>query len=355
MNLREETEETEMKMWYETEGRDEDVVMSTKACLVRNVKGYNFPSKMDDKDCKSLLAAVDGAIDKTVFSGGAATDIVTSGDAATLMLAQISGRDGSLLHAPDKKAIYYSEDYSLSVAVGNTEHLTIKAQAPGHDIGVYRKAESVAVDLEKKLDIAYSEKYGFLTSSVKMTGTGLRILYTVAIPAIAKTEGGIAALRQRVGQYEWNIYPFAEQGELNESSVYIIASVSTLGVSEEELLERGEMLISDVIKAERACREEIVSSKKEQTSDIYGRSFGTLRYAGLISRSEALQALGWIRLYHDYDDSGEIDLSWNTVDKLTMDILWEPGAPSRKNSQSMNLQRSRAQGIRNILKGDDRL
>jgi hypothetical protein len=38
-----------------------------------------------------------------------------------------------------------------------------------------------------------------------------------------------------------------------------------------------------------------------------------------------------------------------------MDILWEPGAPSRKNSQSMNLQRSRAQGIRNILKGDDRL
>ena len=144
-----------MKMWYETEGRDEDVVMSTKACLVRNVKGYNFPSKMDDKDCKSLLAAVDGAIDKTVFSGGAATDIVTSGDAATLMLAQISGRDGSLLHAPDKKAIYYSEDYSLSVAVGNTEHLTIKAQAPGHDIGVYKKAENVAVDLEKKLDIAY--------------------------------------------------------------------------------------------------------------------------------------------------------------------------------------------------------
>jgi len=351
MNLREETEETEMKMWYETEGRDEDVVMSTKACLVRNVKGYNFPSKMDDKDCKSLLAAVDGAIDKNVFSGGAATDIVTSGDAATLMQAQISGRDGSLLHAPDKKAIYYSEDYSLSVAVGNTEHLTIKAQAPGHDIGVYRKAESVAVDLEKKLDIAYSEKYGFLTSSVKMTGTGLRILYTVAIPAIAKTEGGIAALRQRVGQYEWNIYPFAEQGELNESSVYIIASVSTLGVSEEELLERGEMLISDIIKAERACREQFATKKKTQMKDLYGRAYGLMRFATLMSRREVMESICWLRLYRDYDDSHEFECTWKMLNTITQEVCWEQQRRNEINTQTS--QKRRADRIKKILKGDD--
>ena len=53
MNLREEREETDMKMWYEKEGRDEDVVLSTKACIVRNVKGYNFPSKMDEKDARA--------------------------------------------------------------------------------------------------------------------------------------------------------------------------------------------------------------------------------------------------------------------------------------------------------------
>ena len=340
-----------MKMWYETEGRDEDVVMSTKACLVRNVKGYNFPSKMDDKDSKSLLGTVDAAIDRNVFSGGLATDIVTSGDAATLMQAQISGRDGSLLHAPDKKAIYYSEDYSLSIAVGNTEHLTIKAQAPGHDIGVYKKAESVAVGLEKKLDIAYSEKYGFLTSSVKMTGTGLRLLYTVAIPAIAKTEGGIAALRQRVNQYEWNIYPFAEQGELNESGVYIIASVSTLGVSEEDILERGEMLISDVIKAERACREQFATKKKTQMKDLYGRAYGLLRFASLMSRREALDSICWLRLYRDYADASEFDCKWKMLNTITQEICWEQQRRGEINTQSA--QKKRAERIRKILKGDD--
>ena len=113
------------------------------------------------------------------------------------------------------------------------------------------------------------------------------------------------------------------------------------------------MLIADVIKAERALREEIATNQKDQSEDIYGRSYGTLKYAGMISRSEALQALGWLRLYHEYDDSGDIKVSCNTINKLTMDILWEPDAPSKKSSQSAASQKYRAQGIKKILKGDD--
>ena len=340
-----------MKMWYENEGRDEDVVLSTKASLVRNIKGYNFPSKMDERDAKSLIAKVDSVIDRNSLSGGLAADIISSGDAEALMKAQLSGRDGSLLYNPDRKAVYYSEDYSLSIAVGHNEHLTIKSQAAGHDIGVYRAAEKAAVDLEKKLDIAYSDKYGFLTSSVKLTGTGLKMLYTVAIPAIAKTEGGIAALRQRVEQYEWTIYPFADQGELNESGVYIIASVSTLGVSEDDILERGEMLIEDVIRAERACREQFATKKKTQMKDLYGRAYGLLRYAALMSRREALDSVSWLRLYRDYDDSAEFECKWKMLNTITQEVCWEQQRRGEINTQTA--QKKRAERIRKILKGVD--
>ena len=341
-----------MAEWYTIEGKDNDVVLSTKACVVRNIKGYNFMPRLDDKECQSLLETVDNAIDKERFTGGKA-DQLDKDTVLRLTRLQILGREASQLADPGRKAFYCNDDASLSIAVGSGEHLTVKAMAQGHDISVYKKAEDVAVGLERKLDVAFSENYGFLTSNVRLAGTGLKILYTVSLPAISKTEGGIAALTQRVSQYEWNIYPFAERGEIADSDVYIIASVNTLGVTEDEVLKRGEMLITDVIKAERACREEIATSKKEQSVDIYGRSYGTLRYAGMISRSEALQALGWLRLYHDHDDTGEIKLSWNTLDKLTMDILWEPGAPSRKNSQSIASQKFRANGIRKILKGDE--
>ena len=342
-----------MAEWYIREGKDNDVVLSTKACIVRNIKGYNFMPRLDDKECQSLIETIGGAIDKDTFMGGSAAAMEKE-TAMRLIRLQVLGREGSQMANPQRKAFYYNDDCSLSIAIGCGEHITARAMAQGHDIGVYKQAERLAMDLESKLDIAYSDSYGFLTSNVRLAGTGLRILYTVALPAIAKTEGGIAALTQRVGQYEWAIHPFAERGELADSNVYIISSVNTLGVTEEELLRRGEMLITDVIKAERACREQIATSKKEQIKDIYGRSYGNLRYCNLISRSEAIEALGWLRLFHDYDDAGEIKCSWNTLDKLTMDILWEPGAPSKRAGASFtNSQRIRANGIRTILKGAD--
>ena len=342
-----------MSDWYMNNGKDNDVVLSTKACIVRNVKGYNFMPRLDDKECQSLLETIDKAIDKDVYSGGNGADLDKE-TITRLTRLQLLGREASQMVNPERKAFYYNDDVSLSVTVGSGEHITVRAMAAGHDISVYKKAEKEALDLESKLDIAFSDNYGFLTSNVRLAGTGLKILYTVSLPAISRTEGGIAALTQRVGQYEWTIYPFAERGEIADSDVYIIASVNTLGVTEDEVLKRGEMLISDVIKAERACRDEIATSKKEQSADIYGRSYGTLRYANIISRSEALQALGWLRLFHEYDDSGDINISWNTIDKLTMDILWEPGAPSRKASQSVASQKYRARGIRTILKGAER-
>ena len=341
-----------MAEWYTKEGKDNDVVLSTKACIVRNIKGYNFMPRLDDKECQSLLEAVDKAVDKSIYNGGNASGFDKE---TTLRLTrlQVLGREPNQSVISERHAFYYNDDASLTVSAGCGEHMTVKAMAQGHDISVYKKAEKAVLDLESKLDIAFSENYGFLTSNVRLAGTGLKILYTVSLPAISRTEGGIAALSQRVSQYEWTIYPFAERGEIADSDVYIISSVNTLGVTEDEVLKRGEMLITDVIKAERACREEIATSKKEQSADIYGRSYGTLRYANMISRMEALQALGWLRLYRDFDDSGEIKISWNTIDKLTMDILWEPGAPSRKNSQSPASQKYRANGIRKILKGDE--
>ena len=352
MNLRAERTVTTMAEWYEKEGKDSDVVLSTKVCIVRNVKGYNFMPRLSDAEFRSLYELVDSVVDKNKFDGGAATSM----DKETVMRLiklQLLGREGSELASPNRKAVYFNEDGSCSLTVGSGEHLTVRVMTQGHDISIYKEAEKEAMNLESKLDIAYSENYGFLTSNVRLAGTGLKILYTVALPAIAKTEGGIAALRQRVGQYEWNIYPFSERGELADSCIYIIASVNTLGVTEEDVIKRGEMLISDIIKAERACRDEIAENQKAPTEDIYGRSYGILRYCGQISRTEALDALGWLRLYRDHDDMGEIKISWESINKLTMGILWEPGASAKKNQNSVAILKNRAKEIRAVLKGDD--
>ena len=125
-----------MSEWYTNDGKDNDVVLSTKACIVRNIKGYNFMPRLDDKECQSLLETIDKAIDKDVYTGGNAADL-DKNTILKLTRLQILGREASQMANPERKAFYYNDDVSLSVAVGAGEHLTVKAMAAGH--GIYRE------------------------------------------------------------------------------------------------------------------------------------------------------------------------------------------------------------------------
>ena len=46
-------------MWYEKEGNNMDVVLSTKIVLNRNIKGFPFPPKMSDADRRKMLEEVE--------------------------------------------------------------------------------------------------------------------------------------------------------------------------------------------------------------------------------------------------------------------------------------------------------
>lgn len=345
-----------MAMWYEKTGKNQDVVLSTKVVITRNVRGYNFPCKMNGDECRQLLDQVDQVIDKNKLGNTwSGTRLPVPGKEDNNVItpeSQLFGRRLNVLKDADRKAIYYSDDAGLSVTVNQDEHLTIRAMRAGHDPAVYNMADSLAASLERKLDIAYSERHGFLTSDIKLAGTGTVILYTVAIPAIVKSNGGLNMLRQRVNQYYWTIYPFDEQGQYASSNVYIISNISTRGVSGEEVLRRGEMLISDIIQLERGCREQFATRRNNEVSDLYGRSYGLLRYAKSVGPREALDALGWMRLYKEYDDAPEFEISWEKLNKLTQDICWEAERFSSK-AKAGELNKIRANKIKTILKGDE--
>ena len=154
-------------MWYEKYGKEQDVVLSTKAFIVRNIKGYNFPDKMSDSDFDSLEDKIDEAVDKTVTGNIWSANALGSGDSTDSSLltpeSQLFGINMGILRHPEHKRIYYNDDAGLSVVVGSGEHLTIRAMSAGYDPSVYSKAASIAVNLERKLDMAHSAKYGFLT------------------------------------------------------------------------------------------------------------------------------------------------------------------------------------------------
>ncbi|GEM_PF-712143 len=345
-----------MAMWYEKTGAEQDVVLSTKAIITRNIRGYNFPCKMSSEECRQLIDQVDKVIDRNRFPNtwdGMKISDQNKGETSVLTTqSQLFGGKLNLLKDADRKAIFYNDDAGLSVTMNQVEHIVIRALSSGHDSSVLDKADNLARELESKLDIAYSERYGFLTSDIKYAGTGTGFIYHVAIPGIVKSNGGLDMLRQRVSQYYWSIIPLVEQGPYAASDVYAIGSVSTEGVSAREVLDRGEMLINDVIQLERGCREQFATRRNLEVSDFYSRSYGLLRYAKTVDPREALEALSWLRLYKEYDDSADFKISWEQINKMTQDICYEAERFSSKAS-SAKLNTIRANKIKTILKGDE--
>ena len=307
--------------WYENDGRYLEVVLSSKAVMTRNLKGYKFPERMsiDEKDevaKKVRDALADQGLTQLSLDG------IGNSEFDDLIDSQIISSEG-LFDDPEGKVILTDDDRSLAVILNNGDHIRIKAQASGYTNRVYRECEKIAVEIEKKLDVAFSNKYGYLGSSLYSTGMGFKYMFTIAIPGIVRTGDGLDVLTGKVKAHDWNIYPFLKGDKSIRGDVYIVASNPVLGSDEASVLAAGEKLISDIVKIEQLCRDNLRKNRPDILENSFYRSYGILYYSKGLDPLEALDLISWIRLYHGQEDKSEIDISWPQINTITSQLLWQ--------------------------------
>ena len=148
---------------------------------------------------------------------------------------------------------------------------------------VWRIAQAIDEELEV-LGYAFDERLGFLTSCPTNVGTGMRASVMVHIPALEQMRSCGSLIREcnRLGLTVRGTYG---EGTEAEGALYQISNQVTLGLSEEELIEKVSSVSRWRIK--EAARQNCC----EQESSLRMRcgGLGWLRYARLVSvrRSEA--------------------------------------------------------------------
>lgn len=336
-------------MWYEEQGRNTDVVLSTKVVINRNIKGFPFPVKMSDADRENVLGMVRQA------AGPIGLNFVRTDeldDTAKQDLYERFFAGYSFLNNNAKTGFLLSKTDGLGVVINSTDHISINSMVAGSDLGTaYTRANDLAVEFEKSMDIAYTDKFGFLTSQIKSVGTGMQIMITLAIPGIEKTEGAVQVLGRRAEKYDWQIIPMTQNDGLRQSGIYVLTNVATLGVTEQDMLTRTQKLIADIIKLEKTCRKNICSRKKIIIEDQYYRAYATLRYCRRIESSEALTLINWLRLGQDQIDTSEADLDWSKINKLTQKVRRNYMDSNTKGVRPATRSSARATMIRDIIKG----
>ncbi len=288
-----------MRMWYHEKGKDSDVVVSTRVRLARNVVRVPFPPKWSDEAAKQIIDSVKHALDGTEHTFSFLNlDNAPQQNKSVLVEDHIISRE---MLGGKNKALFLNDAGTAAVMVGEEDHLRIQAIAPGFALEqAYAAADAMDDALGKKLDYAFDEKFGYLTHCPTNVGTGMRASVMLHLPALAMA-GNINSLIGQVGKLGLTIRGVYGEGSASRGDLYQLSNQITLGLSEQQTVEKVSEIVKQIIKMERDMRTRLYENDKLSFADTVCRAFGTLKFAQKISSQEAQKLLSYVKLGAELD------------------------------------------------------
>lgn len=298
--------ENNAKKWYYQSGPEGDVVLSTRIRLARNLSSLPFPGNMSREQRVRMLDAVREAMKEKGFSY-LDMDNVSETDALSLVERHLISPEFSA--GREKRGLFLSEDESVSIMVGEEDHLRIQVMTAGLQTEeAYRTADELDTALDTALRFAFDERLGYLTQCPTNLGTGMRASLMLHLPALQET-GAIQQLAHTVSKLGLTIRGMYGEGTRPEGAVYQMSNQITLGISEQEAIENLTGIAAQIMKEERLAREQLC--KNPRYADTVCRSLGILRYATMLSHSELLSMLSYLR----------VGISGGVLDTLSFETL----------------------------------
>lgn len=285
--------------WMREDGPESDIVISTRIRLARNLARYPFPILLTDGDSESILEEVRKAISNPEMKALGNFELFRSrelSDVERQVFVEKHLISPALAEDERHSAFILRGDEIVSIMINEEDHMRIQCIFPGLQVQeAWELASKVDDALEHKIDYAFDEKYGYLTSCPTNVGSGLRASVMMHLPGLVLTNqiNRILTAISQVGLVVRGLYG---EGSDATGNIFQISNQITLGQSEEEILENLKGVAKQILDHERAARNQLMRENRELLEDRIWRSYGILAYARKIESKEALQRLSDVRL-----------------------------------------------------------
>ncbi len=285
-----------MSSWYASSACDNDIVISTRIRLARNLTGIPFPSRMTAEQADGLKLKVKSAIENsnTPFAKSLKyidMSAVPQTEVGAMVERHVISPEFS--EATDRRAIILSEDESISIMIGEEDHIRIQVILPGLQLEkAYDTAEMIDALLFESLDIAFDKELGYLTECPTNLGTGLRASVMLHLP-VCEHNGIISELSSTVGKIGFTVRGMYGEGSKSSASLYQVSNQITLGISEKNALDNLKIIAGQLIAKERNAQKSLDTIRVE---DIVYRAMGTLQNCRILTSGEMMNLLSQIKL-----------------------------------------------------------
>lgn len=305
--------------WYELNGSDGDVVISTRVRLARNLKDYPFPGRCTPQQQKEISQKVKDAIingNSVISPRFSCIDIDNINASEKVSLVERHLISPEFISENSGRSLLLLDDESVAIMINEEDHIRLQVMSQGLDLDkAYETASRIDSLLDEHLTFAFNENFGYLTQCPTNLGTGMRASVMLHLPALqnSKAMGKIADNLSKLGLTIRGTYG---EGTEPVGALYQLSNQISLGISEKTAIDNLKNITKQLASQELAAREEMV--KHVSVQDVIYRSEGILRSARLITNEEAMKHLSNVRMGIS---SGLIKtIPLDTINKLFVDI-----------------------------------
>jgi protein arginine kinase len=280
--------------------KQQDIVISSRVRLARNVAGLRFPAGLAPSQGLELIKDVYAAVaDKGVYTLYPAAKL--SGIDGTVMKEKhLVSQD--LLQNRETGAVILSEAETISIMVGEEDHIRIQCILSGCNFTeAYKIASLVDDDIAKAIRYAFDPALGYLTACPTNLGTGMRASAMMFLPGLSITNSLEACMRA-IARMNMTIRGVYGEGSESAGCLYQVSNQRTLGASEQEILTAVEMSVGHIEDAETRARAVLKNTHGGELRDKIMRAYGTLLHAYKLGSAEFMQLVALVKLgvYYEY-------------------------------------------------------
>ena len=295
-----------MQNWYLQNGKDSDIVISSRIRLARNLADIPFPTKYSKEQANQVL----NTIKEITPSIGYGLKFINLNDLDDITkISFVEKHVISPEFAMNKakvSAIVINDEENICIMVNEEDHMHIQVFSSGLEL---ENLKNLAIEIDEKLDnmihYATHEKYGYLTSCPTNVGTALKASVMVHLPALTMT-GNISKILNIVNGFGMNIHGIYGEGTQSQGDIYQISNNQSLGLTENDIIKNLNIITEKVIEQERMARKYLAKNSIDLEDRVY-RAYGTLAYATKLSSNECKKLLSYVKLGTDLGIIKELD------------------------------------------------
>ncbi|MCR5605529.1 MAG: hypothetical protein K6F69_01760 [Treponema sp.] len=294
--------------WYSKAGPESDVVLSSRVRLARNLANFPFPNNLKNDDglriCSIVFDAFSNLQNPEQYHSVQVKNLESLGE-------RIMAERGIIdMGRNDNEGLVLRSDGKISCLINSIDHVRIASFVPGlnFDEGM-SLCKKVDDELQQRIQFAASYDFGYLTSSLFDTGSGMKVSVRVHLPSLSyldRTDDLFSDLLEK----DFSAVPCYGAGKNYSAalgSYYQISSVNSFYGSELDQITAITAVSKYLCEMERRARNEMIERHPTALRDIVYRAYALARFSRFLTLKDAIEIISGIKWGADINIVGNIE------------------------------------------------